>query len=100
MTTAVEAGLADNSDAEIIEYASGFGLIVVSLDGDFRSNALRQGTPCLFIRTPEWTARERLASSYDDVVELLEGGEHLVTIPSTGPPFADRGRPGSRRRRG
>jgi predicted nuclease of predicted toxin-antitoxin system len=81
-----DAGLADEEDIVLIEYALVADLVIVTFDPDFRSAARRKGARCLHIRTPERTARRRLRAHYDAVIEFFWEGAILVTLPREGPP--------------
>jgi predicted nuclease of predicted toxin-antitoxin system len=81
-----DAGLADETDSVIMEFAFFADLVIVTFDPDFRSSARRKGARCLFIRTPERSARQRLAEHFGAVIDLFAGGALLVTLPAGGPP--------------
>jgi predicted nuclease of predicted toxin-antitoxin system len=81
-----DVGLADEEDVVLVEYALVADLVIVTFDPDFRSSLLRKGARCLHIRPPERTARRRLATHYDGVMELFWEGAFLVTLPGDGPP--------------
>jgi predicted nuclease of predicted toxin-antitoxin system len=87
---AAAAGLATADDRDVVEYCLTNDLIVVTFDLDFRDAVLRAGCRCLCIRTPELTARERLAVQYDTVMQIFIHGARLATIPTRGEAFAGR----------
>jgi predicted nuclease of predicted toxin-antitoxin system len=87
---AAAAGLASADDGDVVEYCLTNDLIVVTFDLDFRDAVLRAGCRCLCIRTPELTARERLAAHYDSVVRILAQGSRLATVPARGEAFEGR----------
>ncbi len=101
---AAAALLSAESDAVIVDYALANDLVIVTFDADLRSGSVRKGCRVLWIDGPEWTARDRVATHYGDIIGLLNQSGHLVSLPDGGPPFAGelvvksrRGRP---RRRG
>ena len=81
-----EVGLAAEDDIVIMEYALEADLVIVTFDPDFRSGARRKGAHCLHIRPPERTARRRIRTHYQAVVDLLWEGALLVTLPAQGSP--------------
>lgn len=76
------------SDAVIVDYALANDLVIVTFDADLRSGSVRKGCRVLWIEGPEWTARERVATRYGDIIGLLSQAGHLVSLPDGGPPFA------------
>jgi predicted nuclease of predicted toxin-antitoxin system len=90
------AGLAGAEDSDVAEYCLTNKLVIVTFDLDFRDSVLRAGCPCLCIRGRELTAKERLASQYRDVVQLLTAGARLVTRPAKGAAFEGRRAPAPR----
>ena len=87
-----EAGLGAEDDAIVAEYALIGELVIVTFEPDFRRRARRGGPRCLHIRTPERTARERLAGHYREVKRHFDERAQLVTLPSSGEPTRDDGR--------
>jgi uncharacterized protein YaiI (UPF0178 family) len=79
-----QVGLAADDDAVIAEYSLANDLVVVTFDYDLRSSVLRRGCRCLHVLPREATARRRIAQAYDEVVALLAGGCHLVTVTKDG----------------
>lgn len=84
-----EAGLAAEDDGIVAEYALVSGLVIVTFEPDFRRRARQGGPACLHIRTPERTARERLADHYREVMEHFKDHARLVTLPRSGEPTRD-----------
>ena len=85
-----EAGLADELDPVVVDYALVDDLVIVTFDPDFRKAIRRRGEGrCLHIHTPERTARARLAAHYREVVRHFSERARLVTLPSLGPPRRD-----------
>jgi predicted nuclease of predicted toxin-antitoxin system len=93
---AAAAGLATAEDRDVVEYCLTNDLIVVTFDLDFRDAVLRAGCRCLCIRTPELSARERLAAQYKPVTRILREGGRLATVPAQGDAFEGR-RPAAKR---
>ena len=87
---AAAAGLATADDRDVVEYCLTNDLIVVTFDLDFRDAVLRAGCRCLCIRTPELTARERLAVQYSEILRIFVDGGRLATIPQRGDAFEGR----------
>ncbi|MDQ6879699.1 MAG: hypothetical protein M3082_18760 [Candidatus Dormibacteraeota bacterium] len=83
-----DAGLATESDEILVEYAWANDLVVVTFDPDLRSSVRRRGCRCLYVRTPEITALDRLREHFRAVIDLLQEGRPLVTLPLDGPPTA------------
>jgi predicted nuclease of predicted toxin-antitoxin system len=86
VTRVRDAGLANDADPVIAEYAIAKGLVVVTFDADFRNGAMRRGARCLYIRPPERSSVERLKTHYEAVMALLLAGSQLVTLPRKGEP--------------
>lgn len=82
------AGLAIEPDDVLVQYSLANDLVMVTFDTDLRSATRRRGGRCLHIRPPELTAVERLREHFNAVINLLQAGNPLVTLPSSGPPFA------------
>jgi predicted nuclease of predicted toxin-antitoxin system len=84
-----DAGLADEEDWVVVEYALIDDLVIVTFDPDFRRSIVRRGARCLHVRTPERTARQRLADHYYGVVKHFNERARLVTLPADGEPRRD-----------
>jgi hypothetical protein len=62
-----------------------YGLIIVTFDKDLRDKVLRGRCRCLHIRSPERTARQRLAAAYERILALLQNPRcELVTLTRDG----------------
>lgn len=79
-----EVGLDKEDDQVLVEYVLGYDLVLVTFDNDLRDKARRGGCQVLHIRTPEITARERLAAAYENVRAPLAAGRRLVTLHRDG----------------
>ena len=84
-----EAGLAQEEDGVIADYALHAELVIVTFDPDFRKAIKRRGGRCLHVRPPERTARERLATYYREVIGFFADRARLVTLPANRPPTRD-----------
>jgi predicted nuclease of predicted toxin-antitoxin system len=84
-----DAGLSAEVDGVIADYADLDSLVIVTFDPDFRGAIRRRGGRCLHIRTPERTARARLATHYEETIGFFVAGARLVTLPPDGRPTRD-----------
>jgi Domain of unknown function (DUF5615) len=74
------AGLADDEDIVISDFAMEHDLIVVTFDHHFRRAAVHRGCRCLHILPPERTARTRLADAYREIADRFYAGERMVKV--------------------
>jgi hypothetical protein len=79
-----EAGIEAEDDQTLVEYALARGLVIVTFDRDLCNKVIRGNCRCLHVRTPEKTARQRLADGYSQIVALFDQGCALVTLVSDG----------------
>ena len=79
-----EVGLADEDDQALVEYCLAWDLVLVTFDPDLRNKALRGQCQVLHVRTPERTARQRLADAMDVIVARLNLGHRLVSLRRDG----------------
>lgn len=79
-----EVGLADEDDQALVEYCLAWDPVLVTFDPDLRNKALRGQCQVLHVRTPERTARQRLADAMDAIVARLNLGHRLVTLKRDG----------------
>ncbi len=79
-----EAGLADEDDQVLVEYCLNWDLVLITFDSDLRDKAVRGQCRVVHIRTPERTARERVAAAFDEVIGQLSRGSRLVTVRRDG----------------
>jgi predicted nuclease of predicted toxin-antitoxin system len=75
-----DVALEAEDDQAIVEYCLAWQLVLVTFDADLRDKALRGQCQVLHVRTPERTARDRLAQRMDDVAARLLRGHSLVTL--------------------
>jgi predicted nuclease of predicted toxin-antitoxin system len=79
-----DVGLADEDDQTLVEYCLNWELVLITFDADLRDKALRGRCRVLHIKTPERSARDRLAMAIDEVVRFLARGSRLVTVRRNG----------------
>ena len=79
-----EVGLADEDDQTLVEYCLSWELVLITFDSDLRDKALRGRCRVLHIKTPERSARDRLAVAIDEVVRFFLRGSRLVTVRRNG----------------
>ncbi len=80
-----DLGLAQATDTQIWDYASGVGALIVTKDEDFaaRRAVAREGPQILWIRVGNTTTPQllsRMRSRLPELLKLLESGEKLVEI--------------------
>lgn len=79
-----EVALADEDDQALVEYCLNWDLVLITFDGDLRDKAVRGRCRVLHIRTPERSARDRVAAALDQVIDHLARGSRLVTVRRDG----------------
>jgi predicted nuclease of predicted toxin-antitoxin system len=81
-------GLSHLGDVEVREVALAWNppLTVVTSDRDFKNAALRAGAAVLFFTSAPDRARADLGTHFATVIQLLEAGTRLVTVPPSSPP--------------
>jgi predicted nuclease of predicted toxin-antitoxin system len=71
ITRVRDVGLAKEDDQTVIEYAVSRSLVIVTFDIGMLGKATKAACKCLLIRTPERSARTRLAAVYNFVFTAL-----------------------------
>jgi hypothetical protein len=79
-----DADLSDEDDQVLVEYALALGLIILTFDRGMRRKVHLAGGQCLWIETPEPTAKKRLADGYRDVCALLQVRHPIVSVKRNG----------------
>lgn len=79
-----DAALADEDDQTLVEYCLRWNLVLVTFDADLRDKGMRGRCRVLHIKTPERSARDRLAAAMDRVVGRFMAGDRLVTLRRDG----------------
>jgi predicted nuclease of predicted toxin-antitoxin system len=72
------------ADQVLVEYALAFELVVVTFDRGMRDRVKAAGGQCLWVRTPEDTARKRVADGYEAICARLQARHPVVSVMRKG----------------